>query len=473
MITNAREYQITKAQCARLVEALNSPAQASAVAPSPLSELERQALKSEVDLLSDHIRDYENLYEGRLAHLEVEGLGSLPSVLIKARIASRMTQKELAERLGVHMQQVQRYEASGYRAVSFERMLEIAQLLGVKIKQDVVLAEPLVRRATTALEGWGLTRDFLVSRGIVSGSAAGEGVIDSVASFNRLQHIFGWSTKELESQPPLRVSAESMGRPLFKLPGGRRQDFVQAYSAYAFRVASGAAKCAADLPTAAVPTDAEDARRQILELGPITLQTVIDWAWSLGIAVLPLRDRAGFHGAFWRIEGRNVIVLKQQTSSLDRLMHDTLHEVFHASQEPELASRSVIDTSDLTTSSKDPEEQEANMFASNVLLAGRANELAEEVAREAGNHGPALKRATSIVARRHGVSAGALANHLAWVLQQQAQPFDWWGTAQNLQTLQDGVLEYARDIAFVRLVPPRGSDIDAELLFTALRSEDQ
>lgn len=221
-----------------------------------------------------------------------------------------------------------------------------------------------------------------------------------------------------------------------------------------------------------VPSNASEARRQILELGSISLQTVVDWAWSLGIVVLPLRDRAGFHGAFWRIEGRNVVVLKQQTASLDRVIHDTLHEVFHASQEPELTTRSVIDANDLTQSSKDPEEQEANMFASDVLLAGRANELAEEVAHEAGNHGPALKRATLLVARRHGVSAGALANHLAWILQQQAQPIDWWGTAQNLQTVQAGVLDYARDIAFVRLVPPNEPNIDTELLFTALRSED-
>jgi transcriptional regulator with XRE-family HTH domain len=471
MITNAREYQITKAQRGRLMDSLKSLAGDDRGEHSEIRNMERAALVSEVDLLTEQLKDYDDLFEGRLAHLEAKGLESLPSVLIKARIASRITQKEFAERLGVHMQQVQRYEASAYRAVSFERMLEIAQLLGVKIQHDVVLAEPLVRKATSALDGWGLDRDFLVSKGIVRNLANDDGAIDSVSSFERLQHVFGWSTKDLETQATLRVSAQAMGSPHFKLPAGRRQDFVQAYSAYAFRVASGAAKCAADFPSVPVPADPVEARRQLLELGPLSLQTIVDWAWGLGIVVIPLRDRAGFNGAFWRIEGRNVIVLKQQTSSMDRVMHDTLHELFHASQQPQLLTRSVIETADLTSRSSDPEEQEANMFASNILLAGRANELAEEVAKEARNDGPALKSAAMRVARRHGVSAGALANHLAWILQQQSPPFDWWGVAQNLQTSQLRVLDYANQIAFARLVPPAYPDIDAELLFNALRSE--
>jgi transcriptional regulator with XRE-family HTH domain len=388
---------------------------------------------------------------------------------MKARIASRMSQKDLAERLGIHMQQVQRYEKSDYRAASFDRMLEIAQLLGVKIQQDVVFSEPLVRKATSTLENWGLSRDFLMSRGIVAGASEEAGAIELIGSFDRLRHVFGWSTNELGRATPLRISAEAMGRPHFKLPAGRKQEFVEAYSAYAFRVACGAAKCAADIPIGRVPLNHEEARHQLLKLGSMSLKSIIDWAWGLGIVIIPLCDRAGFNGAFWRIGGRNVIVLKQQTSSVERVMHDALHEIYHAAQEPDLPTRSVIDTADLTSVSIDPEEQEANMFASDVLLGGRANELVKEVADVSGSHGPALKSATSRVAQRHGVPVGALANHLAWVLQQQATPFNWWGAAQNLQESHENVLGYANDVAFSRLSPPQEPDLDAELLFNALR----
>lgn len=218
-----------------------------------------------------------------------------------------------------------------------------------------------------------------------------------------------------------------------------------------------------------VPSDHEQARDQLLKLGPLSLKSIIDWAWGLGIVIIPLRDKAGFNGAFWRINGRNVIVLKQQTSSIERVMHDALHEVYHASQEPDLPTRSVIDEADMTSVSTDPEEEEASMFASNVLLNGRANELVKEVADTAHSQGPALKGAASKVAQRHGVSVGALANHLAWVLQQQTSPFNWWGVAQNLQHSQENVLGYASDVAFTRLTPPQEPDLDAELLFNALR----
>jgi transcriptional regulator with XRE-family HTH domain len=469
MITNAREYQITKAQRARLGEALEALHGDADKEAGFAIELERSALQSEINVLSDQIKAYEDLYEGRLAQLEVSGLESLPLVLIKARIASRMSQKDLAERLGIHMQQVQRYEASQYRAVSFERMLEIAQLLGVKIQQDVVLAEPLVRKATTALETWGLGRDFLLSRGLVAGSVEDDSPLDAISSLERLRHVFGWSTDELERATQLQISAEAMGRPHFKLPGGRKQEYVQAYSAYAFRIACGAAKCAEGLPIRQVPLDQEEARNQLAKLGPLSLKSIIDWAWGMGIVIVPLRDRAGFNGAFWRIRGRNIIVLKQQTSSVERVMHDALHEIYHAAQEPHLATRSVIDATDMTSVVTDPEEQEANMFASNVLLNGQANNLAKEVAHIAHFNAPALKAATSKVARQHGVLVGALANHLAWVLQQQATPFNWWGTAQNLQESREDVLGYVSDVAFSRLSPPQESDFDAELLFNALR----
>lgn len=471
MITNAREYQITKAQCTKLATALQSMGARGASDSLLMADIERQAIESEVALLTKQLTDYDDLYEGRRTHLEVQGLKQLPSVLIKARIASRMTQKELAVRLGVHMQQVQRYEATSYRAASFERMLEVAQMLGVKIRQDVVLAEPLVRKATNALKEWGLSRDFLVSRGIVTGSAESDEAIDSIASFDKLQHIFGWSSADLEAQAQLNVSPTAMGQPHFKLPSGRKQDYLRAYTAYAFRIACGAAKCARDLPVCRIPTKWQEAREQLLRFGPLTLKTVIDWAWSLGIVVVPLRDRAAFSGAFWRVDGRNVVILKQRTASVDRAMHDALHEVFHASQEAELRARSVIDAADTMVITSDPEEEEANMFASNVLLGGRANELAIEVAELARNQGPLLKSATSKVALRHGVSEGALANHLAWILQQQEPPVDWWGVAHNLQHAEDRPLDYANSVAFARLMPPGAPDIDAELLFNALRLE--
>ena len=55
----------------------------------------------------------------------------LPAGLIKARIAAGLSQRELAERLELKAQQIQRYEAEGYASASFQRLCEVAHAVGL------------------------------------------------------------------------------------------------------------------------------------------------------------------------------------------------------------------------------------------------------------------------------------------------------------------------------------------------------
>lgn len=66
--------------------------------------------------------------------LEFDSLRQLPDTLIQARIAAGLTQQTLAQRLGVDEQQVERYEASRYAGVSLDRVIDVADALGVKIE---------------------------------------------------------------------------------------------------------------------------------------------------------------------------------------------------------------------------------------------------------------------------------------------------------------------------------------------------
>jgi transcriptional regulator with XRE-family HTH domain len=216
MITNAREYQITKSQRARLAQALDRGN--SSQSGDELLELERDALRSEIDKLDAEIVEYEQLYEGRKTTVEDVSLEDLPSILIKARIAARLSQKQLAERVGVHMQQIQRYEAGGYRTVGFDRLLEVARALGVKVTQRVLLAEPLLRKALDALASIGLTHEFLKSRRIVVHSDDEKGGYDAAASVDRIGHVFGWTPAVLQASSPLAISTQAAGGALFKLP---------------------------------------------------------------------------------------------------------------------------------------------------------------------------------------------------------------------------------------------------------------
>jgi HTH-type transcriptional regulator/antitoxin HipB len=54
-----------------------------------------------------------------------------------ARIAARFTQRELAERIGVVEQQIQRWEANDYSGVNLERLQSIADALGIHIHETI------------------------------------------------------------------------------------------------------------------------------------------------------------------------------------------------------------------------------------------------------------------------------------------------------------------------------------------------
>ena len=53
----------------------------------------------------------------------------------KARIVRNLTQKELAQRLALAEQHVQRYEATLYRGVAAERLQQVADALRVRVRE--------------------------------------------------------------------------------------------------------------------------------------------------------------------------------------------------------------------------------------------------------------------------------------------------------------------------------------------------
>ncbi|MFQ5641061.1 MAG: helix-turn-helix domain-containing protein [bacterium] len=60
------------------------------------------------------MREYQELKSGKRKVSEISSFEQLPVALIQARIARGLTQKELARKLGLKEQQIQRYEASGF-----------------------------------------------------------------------------------------------------------------------------------------------------------------------------------------------------------------------------------------------------------------------------------------------------------------------------------------------------------------------
>jgi ribosome-binding protein aMBF1 (putative translation factor) len=72
----------------------------------------------------------------------VESFEDFPRVLIQARIAAGMSQRELAERLGLKEQQIQRYEATEYTSASWSRVSEVIRALGLTVREEMVVSAP-------------------------------------------------------------------------------------------------------------------------------------------------------------------------------------------------------------------------------------------------------------------------------------------------------------------------------------------
>ena len=138
MIQNERQYKITQTKLRDLKldrAALDLP---DFDLHPRLILARKNSLNILIGELEQEIAEYDRLKSGQIDKWPLESLQDLPNVMIKARIAVGMTQKELAEKIGVQEQQIQRYEANNYRAVGFERLQEVMSALNIKISQAVM-----------------------------------------------------------------------------------------------------------------------------------------------------------------------------------------------------------------------------------------------------------------------------------------------------------------------------------------------
>jgi ribosome-binding protein aMBF1 (putative translation factor) len=141
MIKNEKQYRITKAQARRFEEALAELARQerpSNITPR-LWQAQYDAAESQLQELQEEIDAYERLHMGRTKELVLEAVEDLPKTLIRARIASGMTQEGLAQRLGLKTQQIQRYEATEYQSASFARIRKVVQALGLRMPKPTRL----------------------------------------------------------------------------------------------------------------------------------------------------------------------------------------------------------------------------------------------------------------------------------------------------------------------------------------------
>jgi transcriptional regulator with XRE-family HTH domain len=150
MITNERQYRITKAELKKFEAALSQQEkrEVSDDLDPRINIAMGGALESEVAELRSQLQEYEDLRGGRVQSRTLRSLSDLPTALIQARIASRVTQKTLAGRLGVAEQQVQRWEATDYSGVSVSKVQEVVDALDATLTEKIDFAPAQKTSAT-------------------------------------------------------------------------------------------------------------------------------------------------------------------------------------------------------------------------------------------------------------------------------------------------------------------------------------
>lgn len=153
MIANERQYRITKTEVLRFAHAVAAADEEGSHLHPILQKAMRDGLESQLQELREQLAEYEALRNGQIDRVELDSLAGIPALLIRARIAAGLSQKTLAERLGLKEQQIQRYEASGYGGANLDRIQAVATALGVRIHEEVLLPSPHPIRASDPYAG--------------------------------------------------------------------------------------------------------------------------------------------------------------------------------------------------------------------------------------------------------------------------------------------------------------------------------
>lgn len=142
MIKNEKQYQITLDWLRRFEQSVAELDNNENLKTDQMRwQLHRDSYQSQVNELKSEIVEYErmiNCDKSQPIQIKVESMNKLPDALIKARIAAKISQQELAQIIGIEEQRVKQYEDTDYQCASFGEILEVSAVLGVEFETAVV-----------------------------------------------------------------------------------------------------------------------------------------------------------------------------------------------------------------------------------------------------------------------------------------------------------------------------------------------
>jgi transcriptional regulator with XRE-family HTH domain len=463
MIKNERQFAIVRAQAERLSQLEHELVERLRIADRDptMTDLKLRAVSGELTQMRRDLEEYESLRSGSEAIGEVERLEDLPHALVRARIAAGLTQAELAARLGLQQQQIQRYEATDYESASLARLIEVANAVGLRLRNLGSLSSEGgdVRGLIRRLDSAGLPRALIERR---FWNPADTGGIATLAG--RLSHVYGFRpTDVLEAN--VDVEMPRVAAAAYKLPTKANLRRAAALSGYARYLTSLVVR-AAQAESLSLPHTAMEVHSWVTtaEGGKgVTYAAALRSVWSMGVRVVPMSETGGFHAGYWKHDNRPVIVLNPIESTAARWMFDLFHELGHLTGE---AHDSFEELDPGNSPPADDAEVMASEFASQAIFGDRADPLYTRIHELSKGRLGTLQRTVLMVARQEQVDAGALALNVAYRLSREGT--NWWAAAAKLQDPSMDPWIETRDVLLEHLDWSTLSPLDAELLAAAL-----
>jgi HTH-type transcriptional regulator / antitoxin HipB len=137
MIQNEHQYKVSQGKIKEIEQSLEQLYKEKNSLHPRQFKMRESGLQGILAEVREEIEKYDALKEKPMV-IEIESFAEIPVALIKARIALGMTQKDLAEKLGMKEQQIQRYEANQYGSAGFHRLTEVAEALEVTLNSSLL-----------------------------------------------------------------------------------------------------------------------------------------------------------------------------------------------------------------------------------------------------------------------------------------------------------------------------------------------
>ena len=436
MIKNEKQYKMTKLHFDNFKQTIQSLEKKE---NTPLIQLEKDSIQSQISDLQKEIDEYDDLKSDKKNSIfELNSIDDLPKTLIKARIASGLSQKKLADLINVQERRIQRYESTNYETASIALIKNIAKVLDLDIEKNMPFINQKFSKEQffKKIKELGLEPKFVTKYLLPAHLSARFNDPNTSPDLLGYQaaacigRIFNFDPLNFFRAETLALDTVHVSQVKFKITKNTNQLKLNTHAAYAKYISFLILQATKHIANRKISNDPLQVRKEILdEYDTFNFETLLCYVWSCGIPVWIL-DSTAFHAASFCKKSKSVIVLAQKTSSEARWMFNLFHEFYHVSQGME----QIVETRNnfYNVNNNDEEEYLANQFASTVLLGNNLQKLAELCIDKSDESIAQLKNRIGKIAVGARVRSDVLANYIAFRLTSK-QNMNWWAVAEPYQ----------------------------------------